>query len=224
MSNYLVVLFKDRKKKRIIKKFITLGRAKSFFQKKLSESSEVLFPVVIENTKEVNYEIGIVELSSKRLIPIYLTDDYGRNIKVKLDEDGMSLFEISPYQIEEYFYDFQKKVKISTKSFIDTYLKREGLKMISTLNNKVVLQNDEKIYLFSFKNTKESLRFADLLTYHFIQTKRKDCLIIKDTSKAQKKYLYEILSRFGFDKKYLYRGETTHSVSPSDFQGTAQQE
>lgn len=216
MSNYLVVLFKDRKKKRIIKKFITLRKAKSFFQKKLLESSSVLFPVVVENTKSVNYEIGIVELSSKRLIPIYLTDEFGRNVKVKLDEEGMSLFEISPYQIEEYFYDFQKKVKIPTRSFIDTYLKGDGLKMISTLNNKVVVQNDEKIYLFSFKNSKESLRFADFLTFHFIQIKRKDCLIIKDTSKAQKKYLYEILSKFGFDKKYLYRGETTHSGSQSE--------
>jgi hypothetical protein len=33
---------------------------------------------------ECNYEIGIVEMSSKQLVPVYMTDEFGRNVKVKL--------------------------------------------------------------------------------------------------------------------------------------------
>lgn len=182
-----------------------------FYNKKLLESDSVLFPTEIENTEECKYEIGLVELNAEKLIPIYLTDEFGRNIKVNLEEDGMTLFQISTYKIEEELYDFQKKVKITSEKFIKNYLKGDGLKMISTLNNKIVVQNDDSVFLFSLKNSSESLRFADFLTRHLIQLKRKDCLIIKDSSKPQKKYLYKILSDFGFDKKYLYRSETTHS-------------
>ena len=42
-----------------------------------------------------------------------------------------------------------------------------------------------------------------------IDNGRMDCLIVSETSKAQKKYLYEILSEMGIDKKLLYRTSTT---------------
>jgi hypothetical protein len=38
MANYLIVLFKNKTRKKIIKKFITLSRAKNYF-KRLIESS-----------------------------------------------------------------------------------------------------------------------------------------------------------------------------------------
>jgi len=43
MENYVVVLFKNKKKKKIIKKFITFSRAKQFYDKLIEESNEVLF-------------------------------------------------------------------------------------------------------------------------------------------------------------------------------------
>ena len=96
MENYVVVLFKNKKKKKIIKKFITFSRAKQFYDKLIEESNKVLFEVKVEGGSECRYEVGIVEISSKQLIPVYMTDEYGRNIKVKLDEDGMTLFKINP--------------------------------------------------------------------------------------------------------------------------------
>ena len=52
MSNYLVVLFKNKKKKKIIKKFITLSRAKNYFDGLIEKSNEVIFEVLVENGKE----------------------------------------------------------------------------------------------------------------------------------------------------------------------------
>ncbi len=209
MENYLVVLFKNKKKKRIIKKFITLSRAKQFYDKLMEKSNEVLFETKIEGGKECKYEMGIIEMSSKQLIPVYMTDEFGRNIKVKLDEDGMTLFKIEPYKKEETIYDIKEQKKITTHQFIKKYLKGDGLKMISSLNNKIVLQEDEKIHLFTLKTETESSRFLDSLSSYFFKIKRGDCLFVKDFSTAQRKSLYSLLESSGIDKKILYRKFTT---------------
>ena len=209
MENYLVVLFKNKTKKRIIKKFITFSRAKQFYDKLIEESNEVLFEVKVEGGYECRYEVGIVEMSSKQLIPVYMTDEYGRNIKVKLDEDGMTLFKINTYKKEETIYDIREQKKITTQTFIKKYLKGDGLKMISVLNNKIVLQEDEKIHLFTLKSESESSRFVDNLSSHFFKIKRGDCLFVKDYSTAQRKSLYALLESAGIDKKILYRKFTT---------------
>jgi hypothetical protein len=209
MENYMVVLFKNKKKKKIIKKFITFSRAKQFYDKLIKESNEVLFEIKVEGGYECRYEVGIVEMSSKQLIPVYMTDEYGRNIKVKLDEDGMTLFKINPYKKEETIYDIREQKKITTQAFIKKYLRGDGLKMISVLNNKIVLQEDEKIHLFTLKSESESSRFVDNLSSHFFKIKRGDCLFVKDYSTAQRKSLYALLESAGIDKKILYRKFTT---------------
>jgi len=214
MENYLIVLFKNKKRKRIIKKFVTLSRAKSFFNKLINESDEVIFDVLIENTKDCKFELSLIEMVTNQSAPVYITDEYGRNIKVKIEDDGMSILQIKPYREEELIFDVQKKKKITTKDLIKTYLKTDGLKMISVLNNKIVVQKDEDIKLFSLKNEKESSRFIDCLSSYFFRIKRGDCLFIKDYSSPQRKYLYSLLESNGFDKKVLYRKFTTYPSRP----------
>ena len=214
MENYLVVLFKNKKRKRIIKKFVTLSRAKSFFKKLSDESSDVIFDVTVENTKECRLELGLIEMSTNQSSPVYITDEFGRNIRVKLEDDGMSILEIKPYKQEELIFDTQKNKKITTQELIKTYLKGDGLKMVSVLNNKIVIQKDEDIKLFSLKNEKESSRFIDCLSSHFFKIKRGDCLFIKDYSSPQRKYLYNLLESNGYDKKVLYRKFTTYPSRP----------
>jgi len=187
MENYIVVLFKNKTKKKIIKKFITFNRAKLFYDNLIKESQEVIFNVEIEAGKECKYEIGLIEMSGKQLVPVYMTDEFGRSVKVKLDEDGMTLFQISPYKKEEL----------------------DGMKMVSVLNNKVVVQQEEKFHLFTLKNEQESSRFVDCLSFYFFKIKRGDCLFVKDYSSAQRKYLYGILESNGFSKSVLYRKFTS---------------
>lgn len=209
MANYLVVLFKDKKKKKILKKFITYKRAKQFYKTLMDKSKEIIFDVKVQSGKECKFELGLVELSSKQLIPVYMTDEFGRNIKVKLDEDGMTLFEISPYKKEELIFDIKENRKITVDKFIKSYLKGDGMKMISSLNNKIVVQENEKINLFTLKSESESERFIDCVSSHFFKIKRSDCLFVKDSSTPQRKYLYTLLEASGIDKKILYRKFTT---------------
>ncbi len=169
MENFMVVLFKDKKKKKILKKFITYKRAKQFYKTLMDKSKEIIFDVKVQSGKECKFELGLVELSSKQLIPVYMTDEFGRNIKVKLDEDGMTLFEISPYKKEELIFDIKENRKITVDKFIKSYLKGDGMKMISSLNNKIVVQENEKINLFTLKSESESERFIDCVSSHFFK-------------------------------------------------------
>jgi len=209
MVNYLVVLFKNKKRKKIINKFVTFSRAKQYYDNLLKESNDVLFNVEVENGVDTRYELGLIEMSTNQLIPIYMTDEYGRSSKVKLEGDGMTLFKIDYYKKEETIYDISKKKKITSQQLIKTYLKGDGLKMISSLNNKIIVQEDEKIHLFTLKTESEASRFIDCLSLHFFKTKRGDCLFVKDHSSAQRKYLFNMLESYGIDKKKLYRKFTS---------------
>ena len=189
---------------------MTFKKAKTFFDTQKKESDEVLFDVTYENGNPCRYELALIENSNSKLIPVYLTDEMGRNKKVKLEQSGKTISEISLYRKEEKFFDINEEKKISTEELIKKYLKGEGVKVISSLNNKLIIQNDDDYKMLSFKNEIDVMRFLDFLTIFFQKNKRKDCLIVKDTSVAQKKYLLKILSEKGFDKKILYRKTTTH--------------
>lgn len=210
MKNYVVVLFKNKSSKKILKDFVTYKRAKQYFNTLLESNNQVLFPMKIENGKEIFYEIAIVENSKSKLIPVYLTDELGRNVKVKMEDPEKNIVEISTYRKEEKLYDVNQKKKISVPDFIKKYLRGDGLKMIFSINNKVIVQNDNDFKIFSLKTEIESTRFLDFLTIYFMEKGKKDCLIVKDNSSAQKKYLLKLLSDNGFDKKIFYRKSTTH--------------
>lgn len=210
MFNFFVVLFKNKERKKIIKKFVTFNKANSFYNKLLENSSEIIFDKKYENGKECEYELGLVQIgTSKEQTPVYITDDMGRNIKVKLEDDEYSLIKISRYKQEELIFDINKNEKLSVKMFIKKYLKSDTLKVVSLLNNKIIVQKDEDIKLFSLKNEDDSMRFVESLSNYFLKNKRSDCLFIKDDSTPQRKYLLNLLSNSGYDKKILYRKFTT---------------
>jgi len=209
MENYLIVLFDNKVKKKIIKKYITYNKAKNYFDSCLKKNEEVIFNKEVKNGFETKYELGLVEMSNKQLLPVYLTDEMGRNIKVRLENENMTLIEISDYKIEEEIYDHQLKKKIDSHNLIKKYIKKENIKLVSNLNNKLIIQNEEQISIFSTKNENESLRLLDSLSLYFFKNKRGDCIFVKTISSAQKKYLIELLSSKGFDKKMLYRKYTT---------------
>ncbi len=210
MENYIIVLFKNKKKKKILKKFVTFSKAQIYYNNLLNKNKEIIFEVNYQNADYVEYEIAIVGENFKENIPVYLKDNFGRNIKVILDENGKSIIQISKYKLEESLFDVKQNKKIYLEKFIKTYLKSNTLKIVSVLNNKVIVQEDEIINLFSLKNERESIRFIDSLSKYFFKIKRSDCLFITDTSTPQKKYLLNLLEQKGYNKSLLYRKYTTH--------------
>ena len=205
--NYFVILFKNNKKKKILKSFVTENKAKEFYNKKLKESRKVLFKKTFENGFECQYRISLVSKLPNQE-QIFYTDELGRNIIInpKISDDKYITI-MDNYFIEEKIVDLNNSSKITTEQFIKKYLKKSNFYMISKINNKIIVQNDLDINLFSCKTDEESERF---LTNLQSVSEFKNFMIVFDVSSAQKKYLYGILSDMGFDKKMLYRKSTTH--------------
>jgi len=206
---YYIVLFKDKTKKKIIKKFSTSKKAEEFYEKLLKESKSVIFEKRYDSGKPVQYDIGLLTDGKSTSNQIYVQDEIGRNIKVKFEDDNYTAIKISSYRIEESIFDISNDKKITITEFVSLLKKDTTLKVISCLNNKIVYQNDEKISLFSLKSEDECLRFIDSLSSHIYSEGRKDCMFVSDTSTPQKKYLFNLLSENGYDRKVLYRKYTT---------------
>ena len=210
-SKFIIVLFKNKKKRKIIKCYDTEKRAIQKYNSLLKENDKIIFEKIIENAEETNYELGLITNQKKIQESLFLTDDLGRNITVNLENPDYVFTKISRFKIEELIYDWQKSKKIGFYDFINEYCKTKDLKNIFSLNNKICVQIDEDVVIFSLKDSNESHRFIDILEEYFYQNKRSDAIFVKDVSNAQSKWIYEVLSKKGFEKKRLYRLKTTFS-------------
>ena len=208
--NFQIVLFKNKIKKKIINKFKTLKKTVAQFNKLLEESNDVIFPVKYENGTSSTYELSILEKRKTNNEKLFIKDEFGRQIKVNLDDDDFTINKIVSYNIEEEFLDYQTKKKINSKEFIQKYLKVTGIKMISKLNNKVIVQINENYKLFTFKNDSDSNRILDEIGQYLTKINKNDCNLVKDYSTIHRKYLYDILVNQGFPRSYLQRHSTTH--------------
>lgn len=207
--NYLVVLFKNKERKKIINKFKTYERADSFYKKLINENESVVFETKVENARPCDYELCLLQKDDNKFDKLFMRDDFGRQILVELDDPDYKIIQVSKYKVPEKIFDVDKNKKITTEEFIKKYLPKNSIKLISRLNNKVVVQNDSDVKLFSLKDENESRRFLENLNDHLIDTGRGDSIIVIETSKPQKKYLYEVLSEMGINKQSLYRRSTT---------------
>lgn len=207
--NYIVVLFKNKVRKKIIKKFVTLDRANEFYNKKIDENSKVYFDRRVENARECSFELCLLEKKDDNFESLYVRDKLGRQIKVEIDDPEFKIIKVSEYKVEETLFDITNKTKITLNEFYKKYIYRKGIILISRLNNKVVVQEDSKVNLFSLKNEDESRRFLGCLNDFLIDNGTTNCIVVIETSKPQKKYLYSILEDLGIDKKLLYRTSTT---------------
>jgi hypothetical protein len=206
---YLIVLFKNKERKKIIKGFKTLERAQIFFDKKIKDSN-FIFDKKIENGRDCTFELGLLEKNSKNFDLYFKKDELGRQIKIDLDDPDYKIMKIEDYKVEELLYDILKNKKLNFNTFLKEYLPKTSLKLISKLNNKIIVQEDEKLNLFSTKSDSDCLRFIKILEGYMVEKKRTDCLIVVDSSISQKKYLYNLLDSKGIPKKVLYKKSTTH--------------
>jgi hypothetical protein len=209
-DNYIIVLFKNKEKYKIIKKYKTYKNAFNFYNSKVKENESVIFDVQTENGKDVEYEIALIEKTSEKLLSVFRTDEMGRNITLNLNDPNFAILKIQKYKIPEMLFSIDKKTKLSVEKLIQSKLNDSSLKLVSKLNNKIIIQDDDKFSLYSLKSIYDADRFLNSLQSYMMNNNKKNCLIVKDTSIEQKKYLYEVLGNLGYNKKMLYRTSTTH--------------
>jgi hypothetical protein len=209
--NYIVVLFKNRKRKKIIKSFVRKNIAELYFKKICEQSDKVKFNVVVENSLDVTYEVGLLCKNIDTQFQLFSQDDIGRNIKVNLEDSDLQIIKIHRYRVPEKLHDWSTNKRITYDEFFKKHFTNKELKNVFTVNNKIIVQKDEQTSVYSLKNIEESKRLLMLLQDEFVSLKRADAIFVKDMDTIQRKYLYEHLEKLGIDKKRLYRQSTTFS-------------
>jgi hypothetical protein len=211
-DNYTIILFKNKVRYKIFKKFITFKKADKYYNGLLKINQDVFFGVETECAKPVEFELALVEKYSKKIVPLFKTDPLGRNIPVKSDNDEFTIIKLEPYKLPEKIFHIDSKLRMDCNDIVKKFLRGDGLKMISKLNNKIIIQDEDKFNLFSLKTDSDAVRFIDNLQNKLLSSGKNNCLFVKDTDISQKKYLYKILEEKGYNKKMLYRTTTTHLV------------
>lgn len=208
MENFIIVLFKNKKKKKIIKGYVTSKNANLKY-KKLIENNNIPFEVLYENGSQCKYEIALLSKTSSNQ-DLFKIDEFGRNKKVFISDDSdYEIIKINDYSIEEKIFDSQLDKRIDFNYFIKKYFNSNELKVVSTLHNKLVLQIESDFYLFILKNIYDSERLISVLEDYFLSNGRKDCIFVRDVDTVQRKWLYESLEKSGFGRSKLYRQSTT---------------
>ena len=211
MENFIIVLFKNKKKKKIIKGYATEKNALIKYNN-LVKDNNIPFEVFYENSELCKYEIALLTKTENYQIPLYKTDEIGRNKSVFMeDKTDYIIKKINDYKIEELIYDWDKDSRISFYEFIDTYCPKKDVKIISRLHNKIIVQNDEVFKLFSLKNEEDSERFLQTLESYFYNSNRSDSIFVRNDTTVNRKWMYDTLEKYGFDRKKLYRQKTTFS-------------
>ena len=118
---------------------------------------------------------------------------------------------IENYKIEEKIYDWQLNKRITFNEFLNFYFGNNTMKSVSTLHNKLVIQEDEKFSLFSLKNIEDSNRLLNTLESYMINNEKNESILVRDVSTTQRKWIYDVLVKNGFNRKRLYRQTTTFS-------------
>ena len=155
--------------------------------------------------------MGLLSKNSSFQKSLFLTDDLGRNNPINLDDPEYVFLDIQKYKMEETIFDWQSQSKITMNQIIENYCVSKDLKNIFTLHNKLCIQIEEVVHVFSLKNKEESDRLLDVLQKYFLVYSRLDAIFVRDVSNAQRKWLYKVMEDKGFDKKRLYRTKTTFS-------------
>lgn len=210
-SNYNIVLFKNNKKKKLIKSYRTEISVTKKFKQLIDENKAIIFHKEVENAEECEFYLAIITDQTKIQKSLFITDELGRNKPVSIENPEFVFLDIKQYKVEETIYDWATNTKISFYELVEKYCGVKDLKSIFTLNNKLCIQINEDISLFSLKNKYDSERLLTSMENYFMENGRGDAFFVRDISSAQRKWTYKLLEDKGYSKKKLYRLKTTFS-------------
>jgi len=165
----------------------------------------------VENSEPCKYEIALITTTIDFQMELFIQDDIGRNVKIKTDDSNYKILKISNYNLPEKLFDWSSNSRISFDFFYGKYFKSRELKNVFTVNNKLLIQQEDNVNIFSLKNSSESKRLLNILQEHMISENRSDAIFVPDNDNIQRKYLYSILEEKGVNKSKLYRQSTTFS-------------
>ena len=188
-NKYKIILFKNGKR---VKCFFSSNSYKSITTKYKNIISKKKPKFIIEYLarQPVRFEIGLVTK------------------EVLMGDSAYNIIKLLPYWREEFIYDHNTKKKISYINLLDTYLNSKDFKQVFTLNNKLIIQCDDIVNIFSLKTVSDSSRLIDIIEFELLDAGRLDCLLVRDTNTVQRKQLYNLLEGLGYNRAFLRKQYT----------------
>ena len=206
LKKYKIILLQNN----VPKKTLFSSNVKRTTYNKFSKfinSKKPLFYRKYVKRKFCQFELAIFSKENNNST-FYRKNSLGKNVEVIIDLPNYYMVEFSDYWCEELIYDHQTKSRIPLDTLITSYLPKKNFKQVFSLNNKLIIQNEDNFKMFSLKNVDDCSRLLDVIKKIFIDSGRIDCLFVPDTSTAQRKQLYEILETKGFSRKFLCKQYT----------------
>jgi hypothetical protein len=203
---YLVVLFCNNKRHKILYRCNKRSTINKYWEKIKNDVPPKFVKLQGgKRDKVLNYEVGLIYPFRKLSKTIWKKDELGRSNKVIFESETYSLKALIPYWEEELIYDYTNKKRIKYDQLVDIILTYTSLTQIFILNNKLFVQNDNDVRLFSNKNINDAERLLVTLRTDLIRQNKGNFLFIKDINTRQRKNLYDMLIEKGFSRTELFR-------------------
>jgi hypothetical protein len=206
-TKYQIVIFNNQSKKRILATSNLYSNINKKYNKILKKSN-VIFPMKYNKKKECKFEIALVCIGKCKSKIIHKRDELGRLAEITTKNKKYQIIKINDFKVEEKIYDHQQKKRVTFQEIMDKYLGAKNILQMYSLNNKIIIQNNEEFYLFSLKNVGEASRWLDSSKQYFNNINKYNCLLSKDLSTVHRKELYDLLEKKGFVRSLLHKHYT----------------
>jgi hypothetical protein len=205
-GKYFIVLFCNKKRKKILYRCMKRTTITEYWQEFKTKARPSFVKIQGGKRKRENvYELALIYPHNRWVTSVYVKDSLGRNVEAKIEGNKFRIKEIIPYWEEELIYDYQIRKRIRYHELLNQILPVSEIAQIFTLNNKVILQVEDNIKLFSNKNPTDAERLFEIIKSDLLGKKRSNFIFIRDVTTYQRKLLYDMLVQKGFKREELSR-------------------
>lgn len=203
---YKIVLYNNGKRIKTFERFKKYGDSIRKYNQ-LLEENQVFFPKrsMWDGVKS-DYELVLIGPKESKKIE-YVRDEFGKLINI-VPKGEFSIKQINPYDVEDVITHKNTNKRYVFKEFVKTFLMTPLTVVVTTINNKLVLEyfENENIDLFVVKNNADSMRLNELIKDFCNANKKMNFMFFDDPSKDNKVRLYDkIQEQMGLDRHYLIR-------------------
>jgi len=205
-GKYFIVLFCNKKRKKILHRCMKRTTITEYWHQFKTKVKPPFTKIQGGKRKQENiFELALIYPYNRLVTSVYVKDSLGRNIEAKMENDKFRIKEIIPYWEEELIYDFQSKKRIRYYQLLSQILPVSEIGQIFTLNNKLLIQVEDNIKLFSNKNPTDAERLFEIIKNDLLNKKRQNFIFVKDVTTHQRKLLYDMLEKKGYKREELSR-------------------
>jgi hypothetical protein len=203
-KKYCIVLFSNKKKRRVLFRSNNLNNTKKKYKEYLNKDKPI-FPQVFRNKEKVKYNIALVTTLDVPSPDLFFKDDLGRNKKAEFTSGLYTFLNLDDYDIEEKIWDYKNNEFIYAEELYRRIKRGGEFKQVFTLNSKIFIQKDDNIIGYGLKNIDDCQRLFSILRKLSLDDGMGNVMYVIDFSTAQRKDLYVLLQKNGFPKESLYR-------------------